>query len=118
AGMTPDEARRRALVALGGLESTKEQCRERLSFAALEHIFYDMRLACRALARRPLLLAAAVTSIAIGVGVNLAVYTILRQDLVSSQWIVANDPEHLVTISPGLSYPNFQDMRHTETSVD
>ena len=71
---------------------------------------YDLRLAVRALVRRPLLLAAAVTSIAIGVGVNVAVYTVLRQ-VFSAQWLVANDASRLVTVFPGRSYPNLLDLQ-------
>src|SRR5258705_9595746 len=117
-GMTPNEARRRALLALGGVDQTKEQYRDRRSFAMLENILYDIRLATRALARRRLLLAAAVTSIAIGAGANVAIYTVLRQLLFSSSWLVASDPGRLVTVSPALSYLNFQDMQRSEPTID
>src|SRR5262245_32885691 len=74
AGMTPAEARRHALLALGGVEATKERYRERRRIVSLEHIVFDLRLAARALWRRRMLSAAAVVSIAIGAGINLGVY--------------------------------------------
>src|SRR5262245_47441045 len=63
AGRSPGEARRRALVALGGLEQTKERYRDQRGLPRLEAVLYDIRFALRALARRWLLLLATTASI-------------------------------------------------------
>ena len=118
AGMPPDAARRSALIALGGLEQTKEQYRDRRGLVPIEQFVYDIRMAVRALARRRLMLAAAVTSIAIGVGANVAVYTALKYLLLSPRWLVASDPDRLITVAPGLSYLNFLDMQRSDRSVE
>lgn len=118
AGMTPGDARRRALLALGGVEQTKEHVRDRRGLVPIEQIVYDIRLAVRALVRRRLLLAAAVTSVAVGVGANVAVYTALHQLLFAQSWLVANDPARLVTVLPGLSYLNFRDFQRADPAVD
>jgi predicted permease len=117
AGITPAEARRQAHLRLGGLDQTKERYRDRRGVAGLDHALYDLRLAVRAWARRPLLLASAVLSIAIGVGANVAVYAVLKQ-LFVADWISSSDPEGLITIRPGLSYLNYQDLRRSDTGAD
>jgi len=117
AGMTPTEARRRALLALGGVQHTRERYHERRTIVPIEQLLFDLRLALRALARRRLFLAAAVLSIAIGVGVNVAVYTVLQTVLFSSRWLIASNPEQLVSVS-GLSYLNFQDMQRSDPAVE
>src|SRR5262245_21506567 len=118
AGMDPAAARRHALMALGGVDQTKERYRDRRGFVANEQLLFDVRLAVRALGRRPLLLAAAVASIAVGAGANVAVYTVLQRVLFSTSWLVASDPQRLVTVNPGLSYLNFRDLQRAEPNVD
>src|SRR5690242_163401 len=49
AGMTPEEARRQALIRLGGIQQTKEQCRERRTLPALEILWSDIRFGLRVL---------------------------------------------------------------------
>ena len=51
AGMTPDEARRRAMIALGGVESTKEAYRDRRGLPVLESLARDLRYGARTLTR-------------------------------------------------------------------
>src|SRR5215472_1642556 len=53
AGMTPDEARRAAILKLGGIEQTKEIYRERSGLPGLETVFQDLRYAVRMLRRSP-----------------------------------------------------------------
>src|SRR5450759_4183489 len=52
-GMTPEQARRDAILKLGGLEPTKEACRERRTVPVLEHFLQDLRFALRQLAKNP-----------------------------------------------------------------
>src|ERR1700760_4439457 len=53
AGMTPEEARRRAVIRLGGVEATKEVYRDRRGVPAVEDFISDLRYALRALRRSP-----------------------------------------------------------------
>ena len=117
AGLTPDEARRQALLALGGVEPTKERYRDRRGLPALDALWQDLRLALRLLGTRPLLLAATTLSIGIGAGINVSVYSVLRRVLFDSL-ITAQSPERLVWITPGISYLNYQDLRQIQTPVE
>src|SRR5689334_11776653 len=67
AGMTPIEARRRALAELGGLAATSERCKDLRGVAALEGIARDMRYGFRALRRTPAFATISVLSLAIGI---------------------------------------------------
>ena len=118
AGMSPAEARRQAVLALGGLDQTKERVRERAGLPQIEALLYDIRHAVRALARRKVFVLTATLSIAFGVGLNLAVYTLLRGVLFSGWVSGAPAPERLVTILPGLSYPNYRDLQGYDLPVE
>lgn len=80
-GMSPDEARRAALRAFGGVESVKEEVRETRGVSVLENVVRDLRYTLRGLKRDPMLLVAAASSIALGVGGNIAVYGLAREFL-------------------------------------
>jgi len=118
AGRSPEEARRRALIALGGLEQTKERYRDQRGVPMLDAALHDIRFALRALARRPLLLVATTISIGLGVGINIAVYSVLR-GILFSPWVTgAAAPDRLVTITPGISFPNFRDLPWRDTGIE
>ena len=78
AGMTPAEARRRAILALGGLEPTKEAYRDRRGLPGLESIVRDLRHAARTLGRSPGFLLAGVAILGLGVGLNSAIFTVVN----------------------------------------
>src|SRR5688500_11681762 len=66
-GLAPEEARRRAAHALGGVEQTKEACRDARGTRVLEDVLRDVRHGWRALSRRPAFFATAVISLALGI---------------------------------------------------
>jgi putative ABC transport system permease protein len=78
AGMTPDEARRRALIKLGGIEQTKEQYRDRRGIPMLESILRDLRYGCRTLMKSPGFTIAGVMILGLGIGVNSAIFTVVN----------------------------------------
>jgi predicted permease len=78
AGMTPDEARRRALIALGGVERTKEECRERRGLPTLESLIRDLRYGVRTLIKSPGFAIAGVLILGLGIGVNSAIFTVVN----------------------------------------
>ena len=78
AGLTPGEARRRALVALGGVDQTKEHYRDRRGIRGLESFFRDLRYGVRTLRKSPGFAIAGVLILGLGIGVNCAIFTIVN----------------------------------------
>jgi putative ABC transport system permease protein len=75
AGLSPGEARRQARLAFGSVEVAKETYREGWGLAWLRDAASDARFAVRALRRNPVLAAAAVVTLAIGIGANTAIFS-------------------------------------------
>jgi predicted permease len=98
-GVARDEARRRARLAFGPIVPVAEECREARGVTFAQNVTRDVRYGWRALARQPMLLAAASLSIALGVGANLAIYSIANDLLLSVPG--ARDAERLVRIRTG-----------------
>jgi putative ABC transport system permease protein len=82
AGMSPDDARREALVKFGGVESVKESMRDRATFMWVDASWQDVRYALRSLRRGPGFAATAILSLALGLGASLAVFTVADNLLV------------------------------------
>ena len=83
-GMTPQEARRQALLALGGLEQAKEQYRDRAGVPAFEIVWRDLRDAWRRLRRAPGPVLVIVVTLAVALGVNGTVFAIADSLLLRS----------------------------------
>jgi len=77
-GMTPGEARRHALLKLGGLDQTKEQYRDRRGVPWLETAMKDVRFALRLMARSPGFTLVVLLTLAIGIGANSVMFSVVN----------------------------------------
>ena len=121
--MTPEDARRRALIRFGGVEQIKETTRDQFRPAVFEHLARDLRYGVRSLGRHPGFSAMAVLSLAIGIGANATIFSVAHTVLFRASPLA--DPETLVNIyeTPDrqdfnpLSHPNIEDLRKGTTHV-
>jgi putative ABC transport system permease protein len=95
-GMTPQQARFAALRRFGGITRTKETYRETHALPVIEILFQDLRYGLRLLRRNLGFTAVAVLSLALGIGANTAIFTLIRA-LILKPLPVAN-PQELIQI--------------------
>jgi hypothetical protein len=95
-GMTPQEARRQALIKLGGLEQTKEIYRDRRGLPFLETLLQDFRYGVRMLAKDPGFTAVAVVTVALGIAANSTIFSAVNGWMLRSPRI--QDPGSVVAI--------------------
>ncbi len=122
-GMSPADARRTALVKLGGVEATKEAYRDRQSVPFIETTLQDLRLGLRILIKQKGFTITAVALLAVGIGANSAVFSVVNAMLLKPR---VGHPDGLVVglysqdrTQPAnyraFSYPNYADLRsHTD----
>ena len=135
-GLSPREARRTALIELGGVEQVKEQVRQVRIGAFVDTLLKDVSLGFRMLRQAPGFTAVAVLSLALGIGANTAIFSLIDavllktlpiqnpQELVAMNWHSMGEPDVWNglsgningdasgrTTSPSFSYPMYEQLR-------
>ncbi len=123
-GMSLDEARIEARRAYGGVEQAKQLHREERSIVWLEQTFADLRFACRGLLKTPGFSAIAVLTLGLGIGANIAIFTVVNAVLLRP--LPFEQPERLVRVlddlngagakDVGMSVPELKDL-HDRSGV-
>ena len=77
-GVPSEEALRRARIEFGGIEGVKEECREARGVSFVESLLQDLRYGVRVLVKGPGLTATVVLSLALGIGANTAIFSLIN----------------------------------------
>ena len=111
-GLTPDAARRHAILKFGSIGAIKERYRDEQGLPAIEDFVQDARQTVRQLRKSPLFTLTATLSLAMGIGANAAVFTVVERVLFRSlpvskphQLVYVTDERVLTRSSPRFSYP-------------
>ena len=117
-GFSLPEAHRRARLEFGQLDAVKGDCRQSWGIRQLDDLRQDVTLALRLIRKHPALSAVAVVSLAIGIGLNTALFALLDATLLRR--LPVDRPEQLVDVYTsgvdgfpwhGSSYPDYRDLR-------
>lgn len=114
AGSNRGEAERRARLQFGGVDQIKEEYRDTLGVRLLEDVGRDVHYAIRTLRRAPVFAATAIISLALGVGVNTLVFSVVNGLVLRP--LPVSDPERVVFVqrtgsSSSHSFPAYRDLR-------
>ncbi len=116
-GMAPEEARRAALVKLGGMEQTRQAYRERGTMPFAESVWQDLRFALRQLVKNPGFAFTAIFVLALGMGASVAIFAFVDAALLKP--LPYRDPSRLLYVTESvpmiplanLSYMDYQDWK-------
>lgn len=117
AGMSPQEARRVAVMKLGGIDQTKEAYRDRATIPFLESLVQDLRFTLRQLRKNPAFTVTATAMVALGIGASVAIFAFVDAALIKP--LPYQNSSRLLSVTEttpeipqaSLSYPDYLDWK-------
>src|SRR5258705_9343938 len=117
AGMSPQEAKRVAVMKLGGVDSTKEAYRDRSTIPILESVVQDTRFTLRQLRKNPAFTVTATVMVALGIGASVAIFAFVDAALIKP--LPYREPSSLLFVTEttpdlpraAISYPDYLDWK-------
>jgi macrolide transport system ATP-binding/permease protein len=117
AGMSPEEARRVALMKLGGMDQAKEAYRDRATIPFLESVVQDLRFTLRQLRKNPAFTFTATVMVALGIGASVAIFAFVDAALIKP--LPYRNPSRLLFVTEttpdipraNFSYPDYLDWK-------
>ncbi len=115
-GLDRDEARRQALIRLGGVQQSKERQREARGLAVIEVVLQDLRYTARTLRRDPVFAAIAVVMLGLGIGANVAVFSVVNGMLLRP--LPFRDPRQLIWIAQAKGRSGLSSLTYSADAYD
>ena len=124
AGMSPHEARRVAVMKLGGIDQAKEAYRDRATIPFLESVVQDLRFTLRQLRKNPAFTVTATVMVALGIGASVAIFAFVDAALIKP--LPYQNPARLLFVTEttpdipraALSYPDYLDWKKLNRVFD